>query len=72
MVRVKRDADLESSEFALHGFAADAVTFVTTLVADVLARFMAEMRGHFSFEGSLEDRLSELFDQAVLAKQVFG
>ena len=72
MVRVKRDANLELAEFALHGFAADTVAFVATLVADLLTWPVTEMRGHFGFEGSLEDRLSELFDQSVLAEQDFG
>ena len=60
------------SEFALHGFAVDSVAFVASFVADVLAWLVTQVGGHFSLEGSLEDRLGELFDQSVLAEQVFG
>ena len=48
----------QESEFALHGFAADTVAFVATLVADLLAWPVAEMRGHFGFECPLEDRFA--------------
>ena len=60
MVRVKRDADLESSEFALHGFAVDSVAFVTSFVADVLAWLVTQVGGHFSLEGSFEDGFAAL------------
>ena len=55
MFRVKKDADLESSEFALHGFAVDSVAFVASFVADVLAWLVTQVGGHFSLEGSFED-----------------
>ena len=60
------------AELGLNGFAVHPVACVARVVVDALAVVVTEVMGHLSVEGTLEQRLRQLLQEAVLAEQVFG
>jgi len=67
---ISRDLDLNVSLLSFHGFLTGAVACVAIGIALALVFGIAQMRIEFGFQATLDHRLGELLEQAVLGQHV--
>jgi len=71
-VPITRDLDRQLAELALEGLAAAPVARVAGHVGDRFVLVVTEVLGHLRIQRPLDQPFGQLFEQAVLADQVFG
>ena len=68
---VTRDVDWQRAKIAFERFSAMAVAGLGAVAVDGAALVVAQVIGHFDLQGTIDQPLGKLLEQAVFADQVF-